>query len=76
MKESATILYDETTQGLTIKIDFSKLKTDVDSLDEWLLDLEESHLIYKAALTPETFPTPGNLVSKNIELPGTIRFNT
>ncbi|MDP2386369.1 MAG: hypothetical protein Q8M29_08350 [Bacteroidota bacterium] len=75
MKESATIIYDETTQAFLVKIDFGKLKTGVDSLDEWLLDLEESQLVYKAALTPEAFPTPGNLVSKSIKLPGTISFN-
>ncbi len=75
MKESATIIYDETTQAFLVKIDFGKLKTGVDSLDEWLLDLEESQLVYKAALSPEAFPTPGNLVSKNIKLPGTISFN-
>ncbi len=75
MKESATIMYDETTQSFLVKIDFGKLKTGVDSLDEWILDLEESQLVYKAALSPEIFPTPGNLVSKNIKLPGTISFN-
>ncbi|HEY1039429.1 MAG TPA: hypothetical protein VGF30_08505 [Bacteroidia bacterium] len=74
-KESATITYDETAQSLVIKLDFAKLETKIDSLDEWLLDLEQTQLIYKTQLNPEDFPTPGNLVSKTLKLPGTITFN-
>lgn len=45
MKEAAFVYYNAGNSELIIEIDFSRLKSGVDSLDEWLSDLADSKLM-------------------------------
>jgi hypothetical protein len=73
---SASYIFFEENKGLIfLKLDFKKFLEPGDSLNDWLFDLAESQLYFKAELPPETFYSLSNRNSKSITLNGQVYFN-
>lgn len=73
--ESGMIYYDETSHWLYLKLDFNKFKLGNDTLDEWLDDLDENFLYYKAQVAPEQFPSLSNHNSRQFKVNGFVKAN-
>lgn len=75
INNSSFIYYDENTHYIFLKVDFEKFKTSEDTIDEWLEDLTDSYLYYKAPLTNDFFLGIGANGHKRIKLNGWINLN-
>jgi hypothetical protein len=75
INNASYIFYEENKGLVFLKLDFKKFLEEGDSLNDWLFDLAESHLYFKAELPPETFYSLSNRNSKSITLNGQIFFN-
>jgi hypothetical protein len=75
ISNSSLLFYDENKNSLYLKIDFNNFKTGQDSLDNWLDDLSETALYYKAPFPPENFLGLSNNQHKNFTLRGQTYMN-
>jgi hypothetical protein len=75
INNSSFIYYDENTHYVFLKVDFEKFKTAVDTIDEWLVDLTDSYLYFKAPLTNDFFIGLGANGHKRVKLNGWINLN-
>ena len=75
INNASYFFYEENKGLLFLKLDFKKFLEESDSLNDWLYDLVESHMYFKADLPPEIFYNLGNRSSKSIALNGKIYFN-
>jgi hypothetical protein len=75
INNSSFIYYDENTHTIFLKLDFNKFKTSVDTIDEWLVDLTDTYLYYKAPLTNDFYLGLGKNGHKQIKLNGWIFMN-
>lgn len=75
IKEASTIYFNEGNSELTLIIEFASLKSGVDSLDEWLLDLTDSKFIFKGYLPPGDLLTLSHHNLKSLEITGIAEFN-
>ncbi|MES2568128.1 MAG: hypothetical protein V4565_14735 [Bacteroidota bacterium] len=75
IKEASIINYNEGNSELTLMIDFASLRSGVDSLDEWLLDLTDSKFIFKGYLPPGDLLTLSHHNLKSLEVFGVAEFN-
>jgi hypothetical protein len=66
------LFFDETRNEFFLKLDFSKFRTDPDTLQNWLNDRNDSLLYYKAILAEEDFPALSNQNTKTLRLNGRI----
>ena len=72
---SAFIFYDETRQELILKIDFKKVKTGKDTLDDWMEDLTGSYFYFTGNVNKEDFLNLSNNNSRQLKVNGKILFN-
>lgn len=75
ISNSSLLFYDENKNSLYLKVDFNNFKTGEDSLDNWLDDLSETALYYKAPFPPENFLGLSNNQHKNFTLKGQTYLN-
>lgn len=75
ISNSSLLFYDENKNSLYLKVDFNNFKTGEDSLDNWLDDLSETALYYKAPFPPENFLGLSNNQQKNFTLKGQTYLN-
>jgi len=72
---AAFVFYNEGKHELQITIDFSMMKVGVDSLDEWLKDLESTRLVFKGILNTDNLLTLTHNNAKLLQVNGKIKFN-
>jgi hypothetical protein len=72
---SAFLFYDETRQEIILKIDFKKVKTGKDTLDDWMDDLAGSYFYFSGHLNKEDFHNLSNNNSRQLKMNGKILFN-
>jgi hypothetical protein len=72
---SALIFIDQRNNELIIQVDFNKFKLGNDSLDEWLVNLSESNLIFRGQLKPPNELLLSMPLLKPITVKGTVSFN-
>ncbi len=72
---SALIFLDQRTNEFIIQVDFNKFKIGNDTLDEWLVNLSESNLVFRGQLKPHNDLLLSIPVFKTISVKGTINFN-
>jgi hypothetical protein len=72
---SAFMFYDESREELILKIDFKKMKTGKDTLDDWMEDLSGSYFYFIGHLNKDVFVQQSNNNSMQIKLNGKIFFN-
>lgn len=75
IKEASLVYHNISNSELYIEIDFSDLKSGVDSLDEWLLDLTDTKLVFHSPLPVTDLLLLCHNHAKPIELKGKIEFN-
>lgn len=75
IKDASAIYFNEGNSELTLIIDFASLKSGVDSLDEWLLDLTDSKFVFKGYLPPGDLLTLSHHNLKSLEITGIAEFN-
>jgi hypothetical protein len=75
IKDASVISFNEGNSELTLVIDFASLKSGVDSLDEWLLDLTDSKFVFKGFLPPGDLLTLSHHNLKSLEITGIAEFN-
>jgi hypothetical protein len=75
IKDASAIYFNEGNSELTLIIDFASLKSGVDSLDEWLLDLTESKFVFKGYLPPGDLLTLSHHNLKSLDIVGIAEFN-
>lgn len=76
LKESvASIFYNEVSKEIYVVVDFSKFKNELDSTNNWLIDIQDSRLVYKGDIKSENLLTLTSNNSKSVELNGKIKFN-
>lgn len=74
-KSGSLLFYDETKNELVLKIDFGQFRTPGDTSDNWINDISDTLLYYKAILNKEDFPVLSNQNSKTLRLNGKIYYN-
>lgn len=74
-KSGSLLFYDETKNELVLKVDFSKFRIDGDTTDNWINDMIDTLLFYKAILNKEDFPTLSNQNTKTLKLNGKVFYN-
>lgn len=75
IKDVSVLYYNQGNSELTLVIDFASLKSGVDSLDEWLLDLTDSKFIFKGHLPQGDLLTLTHHNLKSLEISGMAEFN-
>ncbi|MBK9282810.1 MAG: hypothetical protein IPM51_00655 [Sphingobacteriaceae bacterium] len=75
ISNSSYLFYDETKSSFYLKVDFSKFEIGIDSIDDWLKDLEETSLLFKAPMDPSHFSGLANHNHKTIKLNGQVFLN-
>lgn len=75
IRDASEIYFHEGNSEMTIIVDFARLRTGVDSLDEWLLDLSDSKLTFKAPLPAGDLLTLTHHNLKSLEVEGVANFN-
>lgn len=75
VREAAFVFYNPANSELYIAIDFSALKTGVDSLDTWLADLTDTKLVFKGHLPNQDLLALTQHNSKTMEIEGELSFN-
>lgn len=74
-QNSAFIFYNNSSSELFVVVDFKKFKTGVDSLDEWLDDLDDTKLIFTGNFDADKLPALSNNGYKIVPVNGKILFN-
>jgi hypothetical protein len=72
---TAFMFYDESREELILKVDFNKVKTGKDTLDDWKEDLSGSYFYFIGHLNKDVFVQQSNNNSRQIKLNGKIFFN-
>lgn len=75
MKDASFIFYNSGNSEIYITLNFADLKCGVDSLDEWLLDLTDTKLIFKGHLPGNDLLLLTHHNLKSLEINGQINFN-
>lgn len=75
IKDASVISFNEGSSELTLTIDFASLKSGVDSLDEWLLDLIDSKFVFKGHMPSGDLLTLTHHNLKSLEISGIAEFN-
>ena len=75
LNSNSFIFYNTENHELIITIDFAKFKVGVDTLDEWLDDLDDTKLIFKGQLNTDNLLSLTHHNSKAILVNGLISFN-
>lgn len=75
MKDASVIFYNPGNAELYITLSFADLKCGVDSLDEWLLDLTDTKLIFKGHLPNSDLLLLTHHSLKALEVNGQLSFN-
>lgn len=75
VREASFVFYNPGNNEITILVDFSALKSGVDSLDEWLMDLTDSKLVFKGHLPTQDLLVLTQHNSKSIQVDGELSFN-
>ena len=75
INNSSYLFYDESSSNLYLKIDFANFKTGQDSIDDWLNDLTETFLYFKAPLEQEAFKGLSNHNHKTYKVNGQLFLN-
>lgn len=74
-KSGSYLFFDETKNEFYLKLDFSKFRTEGDTMDNWINQMSDSLLYFKAILAEEDFPTLSNQNTKTIRLNGRLFYN-
>jgi len=74
-QNASLLIFNQASNDFFMVVDFSKLKLGVDSLDEWLDDLDDSKLIFKGELDANQLPALSNHGFKTIKINGKVKFN-
>lgn len=75
INNASYLFYDESKSSFYLKLDFSKFKVGEDSIDEWLNDLSENFLYFKAPMDAANFKDLANNRHKTIKLHGQVFLN-
>lgn len=75
IKDASLIFYNPGNGELYITLNFADLKCGVDSLDEWLLDLIDTKLVFKGHLQNSDLLSLTHHNLKSLEVNGQISFN-
>ncbi len=75
IKEVSEVYHNTGNSEIQVEIDFSKLKTGVDSLDEWIIDLSDTKLIFKGHLPVGDLLLLSHHNMKSLEINGEVTFN-
>ena len=75
LNNSSYIFYNAGDHELMISIDFAKFKSGNDTLDEWLDDLDDTKLVFKANLNTDNLLSLTHHNSKAIIVNGLMTFN-
>lgn len=75
INKASYLFYDETKNELALKVDFSNFRTEEDTTDNWINDMIDTILFYKAILNKEDFPELSNQNVKTMKLNGKIFYN-
>ncbi len=74
-KSGTLLFYDETKNELVLKVDFGQFRLPGDTTDNWINEISDTLLYYKAILNKEDFPVLSNQNSKTMRLNGKIYYN-
>ncbi|MCU0361512.1 MAG: hypothetical protein MUF75_12520 [Bacteroidia bacterium] len=74
-RSASYLFYDEAKNAFYLKLDFTALRTGVDSMDTWLDDLKGKYLYLKAILRKEEFPMLSNSNAKTYALNAQVYMN-
>lgn len=75
IKDASFIFYSPANGEMYITLNFADLKCGVDSLDEWLLDLTDTKLVFKGHLQSNDLLSLTHHNLKSLEVNGQISFN-
>ncbi len=75
INNASYLFYDENSNNLYLKIDFTSFKSGQDSIDGWLDDLTGSFLFYKVSFPAEEFKDLSNHKHKTLKLNGAVFLN-
>lgn len=75
IKDASFIFYSPGNGEIYITLNFADLKCGVDSLDEWLLDLTDTKLVFKGHLQNSDLLSLTHHNLKSLEVNGQINFN-
>lgn len=75
IKEASLVYHNIANSELRVEISFSDLRSGIDSLDEWLMDLTDSKLVFSSPLPVTDLFSLCHNHAKPIELKGYITFN-
>lgn len=75
IKDASYIFYNPGNGEIYITLDFASLKCGVDSLDEWLIDLADTKLVFKGHLPSNDLLVLTHHNLKALEVNGHINFN-
>ena len=75
INNASYLFYDESKSSFYLKLDFSKFKVGEDSIDEWLNDLTDNFLYFKAPMDAVNFKDLANNHHKTIKLHGQVFLN-
>ena len=75
IKSGSYLFFDETKNEFYLKVDFSKFRTEADTSDDWINDMIDSLLYFKAILAEEDFPALSNQNTKTIKLNGRLFYH-
>jgi hypothetical protein len=75
IKDASYIFYSSGNSEIYVVLNFGDLKCGVDSLDEWLLDLTDSKLVFKGQLPSNDLVLLSHHNSRAIIVNGEITFN-
>ena len=75
INNSSYLFYDESKSSFYLKVDFNKFKVGQDSIDDWLNDLTDNFLYFKAPMDPSNFSNLSNNKFKTLKLNGQVFLN-
>lgn len=75
VSNSSYLFYDESKSSFYLKLDFKKFRVGQDSIDDWLNDLSDNYLYFKAPMDPGAFSNLANHNHKTIKLNGQVFLN-
>jgi len=75
INNSSLIFFNPNNNEIILEVDFSKFKLGNDTLDEWLHDLEKSHLVFRGSLNTNDLLSLSHHNTKPIQINGLITFN-
>lgn len=75
LAQTSLVFFNSAQQELFLEIDFADFKSEVDSLDEWLVDLTASKLVVKATVNEEQITGLHNNESRTLHLSSLVSLN-